>query len=544
MTDAFSFASRRSPVYGRGGMVATSQTLAVAAGLQVLQAGGSAADAALATAAALNVTEPTSTGLGGDAFALYYEAQTSKVYALNGSGRAPRALTLERLQTEDLGQALPWDHPYTITVPGAAAAWCDLLERFGRLPLAQVLAPAIKLAEEGFPVAPVTAYFWQRAAGGILSRAYNGRELTIDGRAPRPGELFRNLGLVRTLRFLAEGGKKAYYEGPIAEAVAAAVQLAGGCLTQADLAAHTSTWTEPISTTYRELRVYECPPNGQGLAALLALNLLEGCDMASLPALSIERLHLEIEAMRLAFADARRYVADPAFSPVPLEGLLGKEYAAQRRRLIDPRRAAREIRHGTPPGSSDTVYLTAVDAEGNACSYIGSNYMGFGTGIVPPGWGFSLQNRGYNFSLDPQSPNVLAPGKRPYHTIIPALATYDTDGALYASFGVMGGFMQPQGHVQVLLGLLEDGLDPQAALDRPRFCIQPDDPAGQVSLEEGISAEVLAGLRAMGHIIEGPVSGMGRSLFGRGQAICRDPHSGVLCGGSDPRADGCAMSLY
>ncbi len=543
MTETITFSSRRSPVYGRGGMVATSQTLAVAAGLQVLQAGGSAADAAIATAAALNVTEPTSTGLGGDAFALFYEAKTRRVYALNGSGRAPYALTLERLQKESLSQGLPLDHPYTITVPGAAAAWCDLVERFGRLPLAQTLSPAIRLAEEGFPVSPITSYYWQRGAQGILSRAYNGRELTLDGRGPRPGELFRNPGLVRTLRFLAEGGKKAYYEGPIAEAVAAAVQLAGGCLTQEDLAAHTSTWTEPISTTFRGLRVYECPPNGQGLAALLALNLLEGFDLASLPALSVARLHLEIEAMRLAFADTCRFVADPAFSPLPLEGLLSKDYAAQRRKLIDPQRAVPEIQHGTPPGSSDTVYLTVVDAEGNACSFIGSNYRGFGTGIVPPGWGFSLQNRGLGFSLDPQSPNALAPGKRPYHTIIPALTTHDADGALYASFGVMGGFMQPHGHVQGLLGLVEDGLNPQQALDRPRHFIEPGDPAGQVSLEDGIAPAVLAGLKAMGHPVK-PISGMNRTMFGRGQVICRDAGSGVLCGGSDPRADGCAMSLF
>ena len=537
-----SFTSRRSPVYGRDGMVATSQTLAVAAGLQVMQSGGNAADAAIATAAALNVTEPTSTGLGGDAFGLYYEAKTRQVFSLNGSGRAPRTLTLERLQKEGLGSSLPADHPYTITVPGAAAAWCDLVERFGRLPLAKVLEPAVNLAERGFPVAPITAYYWQRAAQGILSRAVNGRELTLDGRGPRAGELFRNPGLAKSLSTLAEGGKKAFYEGAIAEAVAAVIQTAGGCLSLEDLAQHTSTWTEPISTTYRGLRIFECPPNGQGLATLLALNLLEGFDLASLPPLSTARLHLEIEAMRLAFADTRAFVADPAFAPAPLAGLLDKAYAAGRRSLIDPRRANPDVRHGTPPGSSGTVYLTVVDGEGSACSFINSNYMGFGTGIVPPGWGFTLQNRGYNFSLDPSHPNALAPGKRPYHTIIPALATYAEDNALYASFGVMGGFMQPQGHTQVILALVDDGLDPQAALDRPRYCIEPDDRGGQVALEEGIAPEVMAALKEMGHPIEA-VSGMGRSLFGRGQIIRRDPQTGVLCGGSDPRADGCAMGL-
>jgi len=523
-------------------MVAASQALAVAAGLAALQAGGTAADAAIATAAALNVTEPTSTGLGGDAFALYYEASTRRVYSLNGSGRAPRALSLARLQREGLAQGLPQEHPYTITVPGAAAAWCDLVERFGRLPMAKIVEPAVRLAEAGFPVAPITAYYWQKAARGVLSRSANGRELTLDGRGPNAGEPFRNPGLARSLRALAEGGKSGFYQGPVAEAVVRVVQEAGGCLGLEDLAEHTSTWSEPISTTYRGLRVYECPPNGQGLATLLALNLLEGFDLASMPALSTARLHLEIEAMRLAFADARRYVADPATNPAPLDWLLRKSYAGERRKLIDPQRAAVEIRSGTPPASSDTVYLSVVDGEGNACSFINSNYMGFGTGIVPPGWGFSLQNRGHNFSLDLESPNVLAPGKRPYHTIIPALATRAEDESLYASFGVMGGFMQPQGHLQVLLALVDDGLDPQSALDRPRWCIEPGDLGGPVALEEGIAPQVMSTLQALGHPVT-PVSGMERSLFGRGQIIHRDPLTAVLCGGSDPRADGCAMGV-
>ena len=536
------FESHRSPVYGRRGMVAASQPLAVAAGLQALQAGGTAADAAIATAAALNVTEPASTGLGGDAFALYFEASTRQVTALNGSGRAPRALTLERLQREGLGQALPPDHPYTVTVPGAASAWCDLTARFGRLPLAASLAPAIRLAEEGFPVAPLTAFFWRHSAEGQLSSSVNGRELTLDGRGPQAGEIFRNPGLARTLRRLAEGGKDAFYQGEIAEGIVAVLAEAGGCMALEDLARHSATWVQPLAVNYRGLRVYECPPNGQGVAALLALNLLEGFDLASIPPLSVERLHLEIEAMRLAFADARRYVADPDLAPAPLGALLGPEYTRQRRALIRPERALPEVKYGTPLGSSDTVYLSVVDGEGNACSFINSNYMGFGTGIVPRGWGFSLQNRGHGFSLDPHHPNVLAPGKRPYHTIIPAMATHGEGGDLYASFGVMGGFMQPQGHMQVFSALVDDGLDPQAALDRPRFCIAQDDPRGAVSLEEGIPLRVMARLAEMGHPVT-PVSGIGRSLFGRGQIIRRDPVSGVLWAGSDPRADGCAMTL-
>lgn len=538
----FEFNSRRSPIYARGGIVAASQPLAVAAGLLALQAGGTAADAAIATAAALNVTEPTSTGLGGDAFALYYEAKTGRVSALNGSGRSPRALSLERLQREGLGQALPPYHAYAVTVPGAAAAWCDLTARFGRLDLAMTLAPAIRLAEAGFPVAPLTAYHWQLAAQRQLKEAVNGQELTLGGRGPQAGEFFRNPGLARTLRLLAEGGAPAFYRGAVAEAIVAVLKEAGGCMAIEDLGEHTSAWVEPISTVYRGLRVYECPPNGQGLAALLALNLLEGFDLAALPPLSAERLHIEIEAMRLAFADTRRYVADPDFAPAPLAELFDRDYTAARRRLIRLDRALPEVQYGIPPGSSDTVYLSVVDGEGNACSFINSNYMGFGTGIVPRGWGFSLQNRGHNFSLDPALPNVLAPHKRPYHTIIPAMATHAASGELYASFGVMGGFMQPQGHMQVFTALVDDGLDPQAALDLPRFCIEPDDHGGAVSLEEGISPQVMARLSELGHPVT-PVSGMRRALFGRGQIIRRDPTTGLLWAGSDPRADGCAMAL-
>ncbi|MEM3432737.1 MAG: gamma-glutamyltransferase [Candidatus Methanomethyliaceae archaeon] len=538
-SDLQQFASRRSPVLGKRGMVATSQPLAVAAGLEILAQGGNAADAAVATAAALNVTEPNSTGIGGDCFALFYDAATRQVSALNSSGRAPAALTLERLRREGFDTTLPPYHPYTITVPGACAGWCDLVERHGRLSLAQVLAPAIRLAEEGFPVAPLTAYFWQRSVERQLRYAPGGMELTIDGRAPRPGEIFRNPGLARTFRKVAEGGKQAFYQGEIAEAIAHTVQSAGGCLSLGDLAAHQSTWEQPIHTTFRQVRIWECPPNGQGLAALLALNILEGFDLAAVPPLSAQRLHLEIEAMRLAFADARWYIADPCFHPAPLEALLSKEYAAERRRQIDPQRATLDQRHGTPLAASDTVYLSVVDGEGNACSFINSNYMGFGTGIVPSGWGFSLQNRGHNFSLDPEHPNALAPGKRPYHTIIPALATHREDDALYACFGVMGGFMQPQGHLQVVIGLVEDGLDPQAALDRPRFCIEGGSAAGSVALEPGIPEPTVAELAQRGHAVR-VVSGYERAIFGCGQIILRDT-SGVLWGGSDPRTDGCAM---
>jgi len=392
----------------------------------------------------------------------------------------------------------------------------------------------------------LTAYFWDRGARRQLSQALGGRELTLDGRAPRPGEIFRNPGLAKTLRRVAGGGKDSFYKGEIAEAIANAVQKSGGCLSVEDMAAHQSTWEQPIHVTYHDLNIWECPPNGQGLAALLGLNLLEGFELAEMAPLSIERLHLEIEAMRLAFADTRWYVSDPLFNHIPMAELLSKAYAAERRKLIDPNRAVLDQKYGTPVSSSDTVYLSVVDGEGNACSFINSNYMGFGTGIVPSGWGFSLQNRGHNFSLDPAHPNALAPGKRPYHTIIPAMATR-LDGSLFASFGVMGGFMQPQGHLQVVVGLADDGLDPQAALDRPRFCIADGTAGGQVALESGIPAEVMSRLAQMGHGVV-PTRGHERAIFGRGQIIFRaeEGQSGpgtVLWGGSDPRADGCAMSL-
>lgn len=535
------YPSRRSVVVGTRGMAAASQPLAVAAGIQMLEQGGSAADAAVAMAAVLAVTEPGSTGLGGDCFALYYEASTRQVYALNGSGRAPRALTLERLHREGFSTELPLFHPYTITVPGACAGWCDLAERFGRLSLAAVLEPSIELAERGFAVAPLTAHFWQRGAEVQLRHALNGGELLIEGRAPRAGEVFRNPNLAGVLQQIALKGKKAFYEGPIAEAIVDTVQEAGGCLTLEDLAEHSSTWDKPLSVTYHHLKVWECPPNGQGLTALLALNILKGFDLAALEPLSAQRLHLEIEALRLAFADAFRFIADPAWVDLPVEALLSETYAAERRASIHPQQALMQVSPGEPLKGSDTVYFCVVDEMGNACSMVNSNYMGFGTGIVPRGCGFSLQNRGLNFSLDPTHPNALQPGKRPYHTIIPALVTHAEDNALFAAVGVMGGYMQPQGHVQVITALVDDGLDPQSALDRPRFCVQVQEPGGRVALEEGIPKQTLESLSAMGHPIE-RISGMERALFGRGQIILRDRESGVLWGGSDPRADGCALA--
>lgn len=522
-------------------MVATSQPLAVQAGLEILSLGGTAADAAVATAAALSVTEPTSNGLGGDAFALYYNAANGEVTGLNGSGRAPGALTLELLRSQGFGDSLPPFHAHTVTVPGACSAWCELVERFGVLSLPAVLAPATRLADEGFPVAPITSYFWGRGVERQLRGSPGGLELTIDGRAPHPGEVFRNPGLARTLIAVAGGGRVAFYEGDIAERISGAIRDAGGVLSPSDLADHRATWDPPISSLYRGIRVWECPPNGQGLAALLALNILGGLDLAHEAALGPRRIHWMAEALKLAFADAAWFIADPAFSPAPLERLLSEEYADMRRSQVRPSRAAERVERGLERPGPDTVYLTVVDGAGNACSFIQSNYMGFGTGIVPHGLGFSLQNRGHNFRLDPGHPNALAPGKRPYHTIIPAMATRP-DGSLLASFGVMGGFMQPQGHVQVLVGLLDDGLDPQAALDRPRWCLTESDKGWDLALENGIPAATRTRLAGMGHRVH-TITGHERALFGRGQVIVRDSESGVLWGGSDPRADGLAAAL-
>jgi gamma-glutamyltranspeptidase/glutathione hydrolase len=520
-------------------MAATSQKFASDAAVSILRGGGNAADAAVAAAAMLSLTEPMSTGLGGDMFALYYDAKTRAVSGLNGSGRAPAALSVDLLRLQGL-VPLPVHHAHAVTVPGACGGWCDLAERHGSQPMATLLAPAIRTAEEGYPVAEWSGHGW--AGGRDLLKGSGAKDLLKDGRPPRPGETFRNPALARVLRSIAEGGRDAYYRGDIGRAVVSAVRSQGGVMTMEDLAAHQSTWVEPISTTYRGLRVWECPPNGQGITGLLALNILEGLDLGGQDPLGAERWHLLIEALRIAFADARWYVADPERVKVPVAELLSKDYAARRRGLIDPKRAVVDRKRGSPAAGSDTVYFCVVDGAGNACSFINSNYMGFGTGIVPEACGFSLQNRGACFVTEPGHPNCLAPRKRPYHTIIPGLLTR-SDGSLYGPFGVMGGFMQPQGHVQVVVGLVDDGLEPQAVLDRPRFCVQPVDGAeSRVYLEDGLPPATVSALGALGHPVHSGVSGYDRALFGRGQIVRRDAE-GSLTGGSDRRADGGVRSV-
>lgn len=537
------FSFRRLPVYSPRGMVAACQRPAAQAGVDILRQGGNAADAAVATAAALAVTTPASTGLGGDMFTLYYDAATKRISALNGSGRAPAALTLALLQQQGIRSELSRFHAHTITVPGACAGWCDLLERFGTRDRAAVLSGAIRLASEGFAVGPVAARTWAGGAERLLTQSPGGKELLIDGRSPRAGEIFKNPSMAKVLLDIAEGGKEAFYQGWIAEKIVETVQSCGGVMSPGDLACHTSTWEEPISTVYKGVRVHECPPNGQGLTALLALNILSRFDLPSLgEPLSARRLHVMIEALRLAFADAGWYVADPDFFDIPLAELLSADYSASRAGQIHPERATLDHPHGVPTPRSGTVYFSVVDGWGNACSFVNSNYMAFGTGIVAEGTGFALQNRGLGFSLQPGHPNALAPRKRPYHTIIAGITTREGDDSLHSSFGVMGGFMQPQGHVQVLSGLLDDGLDPQAVLNRPRFCILEGLPGGTVALEEGIPEPVITALSEMGHPVK-LTCGTDRSVFGRGQVILRNPADGLLCGGSEPRADGCALGV-
>ena len=523
----------RASVRSTGGMVASSQRYASEVGAEILRAGGTAADACVAMDAVLHVTEPMSTGLGGDMFALYSDRSTGQIAALNGSGRAPMGRALPDVARDARG-SIAQTHGDAVTVPGVCAGWFDLIARFGTLPMSRLLAPAIEIATGGFEVGDVASGLWERNVGHLRSR-----ELTLDGRAPQAGEVFRNAGLARTLETIAANGRDALYRGRTAEAIARAARAHGGALTADDLARHESTWVDAISIGYRGVRVWECPPNGQGLAALIALAILEGLPVH--PSGTAERAHLQIEALRLGFADARWYVTDPVVAPAPVDALLSRHYVRERRALVDPDRSAPSVKPGVPAGIPGTVYLCAVDAAGNACSYVSSVFMAFGTGIVPEGLGFALQNRGCGFSLDSQHPNVFAPGKRPFHTIIPGMLTND-DGALLGPFGVMGGVMQPQGHVQVVTALVDDRADPQDALDRPRFFIEPEIDGGRVYLEGGVSSSVADGLRTRGHAIVVDPPTRGRSMFGRGQVILRE-HDGTLVAGSESRADGCAIGV-
>jgi gamma-glutamyltranspeptidase/glutathione hydrolase len=532
------FQSRRSSITARRGIVATSQPLAAQVGLRVLMEGGHAVDAAVATSAALGVVEPHMTGVGGDLFALVWDAGKGEVSALNASGRAGSSANVDDVRRAgfesmpEVGEGVG----LSVTVPGTVDGWSNLLQRHGRMELSTLLAPAIELALDGYVVSEVVASIWQDAQTK-LTRLASGSELLSQGRAPRFGEIVRLPELGATLQSIAHGGPDAFYRGSLAAQAADYVQRHGGCLTPEDFAGHQSTWDEPISTDYRGTRVWECPPNGQGLAALLALNMAEKFDLTAMGAQSVERYHTLIECMRLSFADAFRYIADPRQVEVPTQALLAKQYATDRAASINSDKALGSIDFGNPHGVSDTVYLTVVDSEGNACSLINSLYAEFGSGLVVPGTGMALQNRGANFTLEQGHLNVLEGGKRPYQTIIPALAT--RDGELWLSFGVMGGHQQPQGHLQVISNMVDFEMEPQRALDALRFRV---DVAGDgaVELETGVPAELVAELERRGHTIR-VIDGYERSLFGGGQVISRDAKTGALVGGSEPRIDGAAV---
>ncbi len=515
-------------------MVATSNPLASQAGLAILRAGGNAADAAIASAAVLNVTEPASTGIGGDCFALYYDAKTKQVSALNGSGRSPVALKLDDMLAEG-HKTIPERSPHAVTVPGAVAGWQEMLTKHGTMTLKDVLMDAIHYARDGYPVHPVFGAAWQTTES-FLRQSVNTEEYLPNGSAPKIGQIVKLPGLAKTLQGIADGGPEAFYSGPVADAIVSTLQSLGSKMTHEDLKRHISTWGDAISTDYRGIEVFEHPPNGQGLAALQALNVASGWELGEMAWDSPERLHLMVEAMRLAFADARQYITDMASAnPTPVKALLSKEYAAQRRRLVSAERAMLPPEYGRPLGGTNTVYLSVVDGQGNACSFINSLYFGWGSGIVAKGTGVFLQNRGAGFNLEAGHPNVLIGGKRPYHTIIPGMAL--KGGELWCSFGVMGGFMQPQGHFQVISAMIDDDLNPQETLNRPRFCLEEGTGDSILALEEGIPVETMARLAELGHKVR-PVSGRGRGVFGDGQIIRRDAETGVLFGGSDPRKDG------
>ncbi len=528
----YSFPSRRAYVTARNGLVATSQPLAAQAGLAVLQSGGNAIDAAIAAVATLCVVEPCSTGIGGDAFALIWSAAEGRLVGLNASGPAPAGLTADLVRGRG-HTSFPTRGGLPVTVPGALRGWQLVLERFGTRGLDTLLAQPIAYATDGYPVSPGIAAAWERSTE-LLARLPDSRRVWLPGgRAPRAVELFRNPQFAATLGAIADHGPDAFYTGPIAARVAAAVRADGGVMTADDLAAYRAEWVEPIAVEYANgATFHEIPPNGQGLAALLALNIARGFDLSSVPYGSADYTHILIESMKLAFVDAHAYVGDPRRVGVPVAGLLSGRYARERRALIAKDRALFP-EPGSPPRDGDTVYLTVADGAGNMVSWIQSLYMGFGSGITAGDTGVQLQNRGANFSLTPGHPNEVAPGRRPFHTIIPGFIT--RDGRPWASYGVMGGFMQPQGHLQVGVNLVDFGMNPQAALDAPRFnWLQ----GREVALEPGFGAAVRDELARRGHAL---LPAGAAVHYGGGQVILRDPDSGVLIGGSEPRNDGAVV---
>ncbi|MEO1040308.1 MAG: gamma-glutamyltransferase family protein [Pseudomonadota bacterium] len=547
----------RSPVLATNGMAATAHPLATNVAIDVLQAGGNAVDAAIAANAAIGLMEPTGNGIGGDIFVLIWDPETRRVYGLNGSGRSPMGLSYDEvIQTVGEDGAIPPFGAMPVSVPGTVDGWFAMHERFGSMDMADILAPAIAYAEDGFPMPETIGYYWDRNMRILAERYENGEfeefnnaratYLTEDGDAPTVGEVFRNPDLGQTYRMIAEGGRDAFYEGEIARTIDAYMQRIGGWLRYEDFAAHRSEWVNPISTVYRGHEVWQIPPQGQGLATLQMLAILDGFDLSETGFMTAQTLHLMIEAKRLAFEDRGRFYADPDFIETPVIELLSSAYTDARRAMIDPDRAMETVAHGDPAQleDGDTTYLTVADSSGMMVSLIQSNYRGMGSGLVPDGLGFMFQDRGESFSLDPDHPNVYAPDKRPFHTIIPGMVTLNGQGVM--SYGLMGGAMQPQGHVQVLSNILDFGLNVQEAGDAARWrhtgSTQPTDAVtaegglGVVQVESGVPAEVREALEAKGHVVEDGDGG-----FGGYQMIYRDPANGVLHGATEMRKDGAAQ---
>lgn len=531
----------RSEVIAPTAMAATSHPLATQIALDILRAGGSALDAAIAANAALGLMEPTGNGIGGDLFAIVWDPKTQRLHGYNGSGRSPRRLTLDWF-VDNGYRDVPSHGPLPVTVPGTVDAWFALHRRFGKLPMRRLLAPTIDYARNGHPVAETIAYYWARSVPRLSEFPGFTEQFTLDGRAPRKGEMWRNPFLADTLEAIARGGRDAFYKGDIARVVGEYIAAQGGFLDAEDFAAHEGEWVEPVSTTYRGVEVWELPPNGQGIAALQILNLLEPYDLAGYGFGSPEHVHLFVEAKKLAFEDRARWYADPAFQPAPVERLIGKAYARERGALIDMARAARSVEAGNPAlQQGDTIYLTTADGDGMMVSLIQSNYRGMGSGMTPPGLGFILQDRGEQFVLAQGHPNSYAPGKRPFHTIIPAFAT--RDGKPWLSFGVMGGAMQPQGHAQIIINLVDFGMNLQEAGDAPRIHHDGStEPAGQalamndggvVELESGFPQATVRELMRRGHHVKSA-----HGPFGGYQAIARDHEQGVWIGASESRKDG------
>ncbi|QNO13277.1 gamma-glutamyltransferase family protein [Alkalicella caledoniensis] len=524
----YPYSSQRMVTYGKKGMVATSQPLAAQAGLDILKKGGNAIDSAIAAAACLTVVEPTSNGIGGDAFALVWTKD--KLHGLNSSGPSPSSISMDAVK-EKGHEEIPKFGWIPVTVPGAPGAWAELSEKFGKLPLIEVLQPAIEYAKNGYPLSPTLAYYW-KAAYNNYKKSLSGNEFkhwfetfAPAGRAPEVGEVWSSKGHAETLRLIGETGAKSFYEGELADKIDAFSKEYGGFLSKEDLQNFKPEWVDPIGVNYKGYDVWEIPPNGQGLVALMALNIVKGFEFSHRD--SVDTLHKQIEAMKLAFADGLKYITDPGHMKTTVEKLLSEEYTKTRRGLIGDEALMPEA--GEPPRGG-TVYLATADEEGNMVSYIQSNYMGFGSGLVVPGTGIALQNRGHNFSMDPNHDNALAPNKKTLHTIIPGFLT--KDNVPVGPFGVMGGFMQPQGHMQVVMNTIDFHLNPQAALDAPRWQWMKDK---TVLVEQSMPSHLVQGLASKGHQVQ---IASNSGSFGRGQIIWRDPKTGVLRGGTEMRTDG------